>query len=325
MIAYKLDDFESAKSLLLRDKTNILEGIVAEQVFLEDMCNGQPVSLGWWTASYNYNYIIFKVSQFAPVNLDIIIFRELIKRGYPIYYAYYVKGQNGTNDDIKIWHVNAHLPTYLQNPKEYNWKDAMSLDEFVKLHNLKKIKEPTLATEDTRDRKAQERIIQYFHSRHSLTEIALQRYFANYFLSVYFYFPINIDGLTVVNINGTDRRLLVLEMKFKYPTYSKEYGLNKGFVNLFNNFLSKDIAVRHYVLNNPYGKETSIIDILDDSNKIKCCAWKRCDVEQSHLIGNSKTAPKETDFEGKKVVQYVGIPIINFRHVKMLYEQVFTL
>ncbi|QUH21795.1 hypothetical protein [Alkaliphilus sp. B6464] len=307
----EINNKEKLKYLLSRDKHAILEGVCTEHLFQNDVLPrkkwNNKISLGWWTTRQNNDYIFFKVSSEYVTQNDISIFRHFIKNNMK---CIYVKFENtGT---YKFLEVNSNI--YLIEKNNYI-EQFLSFNEFIIKYNLKEIRQPLLAANDVRDTARQEKAIDFFDKNGLLEDTAIQRHFANFFLTVYYGYAVwNIDGLLVDN-----DKVLAYEIKFKYPTKSNTFGLNIGVAKLFEWLHNKDIKIYHAILLNPTNSEkVSVLDVLSNKSLYRETNWICYRINPTNLFNSSGIAPSKTQIEGRTDQKVVYIPVSNFKYLKNL-------
>ncbi|MFS0779580.1 hypothetical protein ABC255_26745 [Neobacillus sp. 3P2-tot-E-2] len=308
-------DKDSIREFLKRDKHKLLEGMVVEELFMEDIAspkNWNPwMSKGWWSIRNPFNfgqYILFHVSSYFPLTADIEIYKLLSQKNIQCYHVLLV------NNDLYFLDL---LPYNLDT--QIDKSNYISKSEFLeKYGSNSQDRDILLAEESTRNIFNQERAISFFESQNLLEEVALQRYFANYFLTVCLdTYPVNLDAFIIF-----DDGPAVLEIKFKYPDSGGHYGINKGQAALFRWLMNLGFNVYHYIADNPTGdKKYGIFDVINSAKVSNIFYWKYKQLTSSELLTNHVTAPKETNISGKKPVDYIPISANSFINTQIIVGQ----
>ena len=311
---YNLWNESDVIKILLRDKFNILKGLCAEQIFIEDVLPRKGwntfLSTGWWAVpkprSYG-EYILFMVSADDPMPNEHSIIQFLIDKNIDVYY---VKLNQKSN--LEFLYMNT-------STKEDYTSKSMNLNDFLKYMkiNTEGNRDPLLAVDEVRNSTKQMEAIDFIKDRGLLFEIGLQRYFANFILTVYFgNYIINLDGFLF-----KDNHLVLLEVKFKFPAANNKYGLNIGFVNLFKWVLRKEISIYHIILyNGTYDENITILDAINDEKIKDQCKWLFCEIKENHLSNKKSIAPSKTHIEGKAKQAVTYIDQTDFKFVKNLLK-----
>ncbi|MFC5465957.1 topoisomerase DNA-binding C4 zinc finger domain-containing protein [Lederbergia graminis] len=294
------------KKFLKRDKHKLLEGMVVEELFNRDIIQKQKwenwFSKGWWAIQdplARLPYLLFHVSENSPTESDLEIYRLLIEKKFIIIHVKLI------NNNLFFLEINNQI-------LNSGIRDNNYIHEYVFLASYRLIKNRKvhLAEKEYRNSLLQDRTIMFFEQTTVLKEVALQRYFANYFLTVNFTgYPINLDGFIIFSDYG----LSVLEVKFKYPDSNNNYGINKGQAQLFTWFLENNINIAHYIAQNPSGsKEIGIFEVLASQELKSNFCWEYHILNIEELNKEDSTAPKETSIGGNKKVRFKSIPANKF-------------
>jgi hypothetical protein len=312
---FNFKDKENIKKFLKRDKHKLLEGMVVEEIFMEDIAlpnNWTPsISKGWWSIRNPFNfdqYILFHVSSQLPQPADIDIYKLLSQKNIQYYHVLLV------NNDLNFLDLLAYDLDMQIDKKKY-----ISKSEFLNIYGSKsQDRDILLAEESTRNIFNQERAISFFESQSLLKEVALQRYFANYFLTVCLdTYPVNLDAFIIFD-NGP----AVLEIKFKYPDSGGHYGINKGQAALFRWLMDLGFNIYHYIADNPTGdKKYGVFDLIIGAKVCNSFYWKYKQLTSFELLTNHATAPKETNISGKKPVDYIPISANSFINTQIKVGQ----
>lgn len=298
-------DVSQLKDFLKRDKHKLLEGMVVEDLFMRDIVFPQKwdqfTSKGWWAVEDTKgrsDYILFHVTEHPPTEADKFVYNFFVPLKVPIYHVVL------SNNNLYFLELKEELLT-----KPINSENYINEYTFLSKNNLIKHRNVHLAVEDTRDSFSQDRAIMYFERNGILKDVALQRYFANYFLTVYFKgHIINIDSFVLFK-NG----LSAIEIKFKYPDKSGHYGINSGQSQLFKWLISSGINIYHYIAQNPsHNKGIGIFEVLTTHSLKSNFYWEFVQLDKNELSGTDSTAPQETSIAGDKTMSFKSIDSSKF-------------
>ncbi len=272
------DNEQIAIQQLLNDKHTLLEGYVTEQLFYNQFLsnNSVPFSSGWWMVIHNDVRLFFIVrEQISDFERELIAKIPLPHQCWQVYF-----------EDNEFRFVN---------------KEALTQAQFINKFELKKIREPMIATEETRNVTRQENAIDFFKKYRIVKKIATERFFANNFLSVYFRGMINIDFFTKAN-----GKLNLVEVKYKYESRDGCFGINTGQMEMFKYFMSLGFNIYHFILyNHTKDMNISIFGYLDLPGE-KSWFNARINDAKSHGTG---VAPEMTSVSGSFSQPYIKIPI----------------
>ena len=152
----------------------------------------------------------------------------------------------------------------------------------------------------TRNTTRQQKAIAFFKKTGILKKIAVERLFANNFLTVYFNRMINIDFLT-----KSGDKLNIVEVKFKYESHDGYIGINTGQMEMFRFFMSLDFNIYHYILyNHTKDKNISIFGFLE-LPEVK--NWHYTKINDATIDGVG-IAPPDTSVSGGFSQPYYKIP-----------------
>lgn len=299
-------DVSQMQNFLRRDKHKLLEGMVVEDLFMRDIVFPNNwhhfISNGWWVIKDDSSFILFHITDHAPSFIDKVIYTYFFYLKVPVH-------------RVVLYKNNLYFLEIKENSltKTFTRVDYMKKNTFLKKNNLFKKRKPLMADEKTRDLFSQERAIEYFKRNGILKEVTLQRYFANYFLSVYYNpgFIINIDSFVICR-DG----ISALEIKFKYPNKSGYYGINSGQSRLFEWLISCGINIYHYIAKNPsYNKDIGIFEVLKTPFLKSKFFWEFAQITKNELSGSNLTAPEETSITGDKKISFKSIDSSKFQMV----------
>ncbi len=267
---------EKAKAQILRDKHTLLEGYVTEYLFEQQFLIEKEKSYtnGWWSALRGKKRFFFLVKE-EMNDLDEKVFRLLNSR-YSCWRAYPEKEE---------WIFS-------------NGRDEISEKEFLTRHHFKAVNKHLSATDEIRDSQRQNRCIKFFENHNMMTKIAVERNFADDFLTVYFNNSVNMDYITT----NADGHLCVMEIKFKYENKAGYFGINAGQVQMFEKLEELGFEIHHMILyNQTKNKDLSIFGFLNKKSLKKYWLYSKL----TDFSNREKdTAPKATSVDGKKRQAY---------------------
>lgn len=253
---------------LLNDKHTLLEGYVTEQLFYNQFLknNTIPFSGGWWMTNHKGIRLFFIVKEF----LSDFEHEIISKIPYP----------------HQCWQV------YLKDEEFIFIKEnkVLTQQEFREKYKLTTIREAMIASQDTRNKDRQNKSILFFKQNSTTKKIAVERKFANNFLTVHFYSMINVDFFTKKN-----NQFNIIEVKYKYESKDGYFGINTGQMEMFKFFMGIGFNIYHFILYN-YTKDMniSIFGFLDLKG-VKNWYHARINDSTIHGIG---VAPKMTSVSG---------------------------
>jgi len=292
------DDDKNAVKQLLKDKHTLLEGYITEHLFYNQFLknNTIPSTDGWWTTEYKNNKLFFIVKEeLCPLDEEII---------------------NLISPQHECWHV------YLQQDKFIFKNNNIKLfeEDFVSKYELFKIRNPMTASKETRNFNRQKQSINFFRENKILRKIAIERKFANNFLTVYFRGMINIDMFTKKN-----EQINVIEIKYKYESKDGYFGVNTGQMKMFEFFMRLNFNVHHFVLYNFTRDMTlSIFGFLrlnSEPPNIKEWYFKKLNVEE---VYNEGIAPEMTSVSGNFRQTYFKIPKREMKKNRMAFVNTYS-
>lgn len=265
-----------AKKQILRDKHTLLEGYVTEYLYKTQFLESRPQNYtsGWWSAEVEGQRFFFVVKDKLS-DLDSQIIKKL-SNTYP------------------CWRVYPHWNTWYF----YSGDLKVSMNQFIRKYHLQLIGKYQPATRETRDAARQNRCVEFFQAQRILRQIAIERHFADSFLTNYFRSLVNVDFFVLRN-NGN---LSAIEVKFKFESRNGKFGINDGQFRLFELLEQEGIEIQHWILYNwTHDKELSVFGFLE----LECVEkyWLRGKIETSSRRCR-KTAPEVTSVYGMKRQKY---------------------
>ena len=267
-----------AERQLRRDKHTLLEGYVTEYLFERQLLLPQPdcYASGWWSAVVRGQRYFFLVSDYLNA-VDRSVLDTLSPR-FPCYRAY-------PRGDTWYFYENGE-------------GEGIPMEQFLVRCQLSAIRPALEAAAGVRDPERQNRCIHFFASHGLLQKIAIERHFADSFLSVYFDAMVNVDFFTLRR-NG---RLSAAEVKFKYESASGKFGINVGQFQLFSLLEGLGVQIQHWILYNAArDKSLSIFGFLERPDLDRC--W-RYGLIPTDRMRERKVAPSETSVSGQNKQPY---------------------
>lgn len=224
---------------ILNDKHTLIEGYIVEHLFKRQFIDNTAITFtnGWWVAKLNQKRYFFIVKDYLN-ELDIKIIKKI-------------------PEEDECWQAILNYDKWeFRNKNE----EILQLDDFVYKEKLHVLRNCLIATTLTRDRKRQEKCVEYFKENNLLDKIAIERFFANNFLSVYFDKMVNIDYF-VMNTQGD---LFIIEVKYKYESFDGHFGINVGQMEVFKYFNNLGFNINHLILyNHTRDQNLSIFGFLE--------------------------------------------------------------
>ena len=165
-------------------------------------------------------------------------------------------------------------------------------------YGFKAIHNHLSATNEIKDSQRQNQCIEFFENHNIMTKIAIERNFADDFLTVYFNNSVNMDYI-IMNAGG---HLCVMEIKFKYENKAGYFGINAGQVQMFEKLEELGFEIHHMILyNQTKNKDLSIFGFLNKKSLKKYWLYSKL----TDFSNREKdTAPKATSVDGKKRQAY---------------------
>lgn len=274
MFEKKIDRDEQLK----KDKHTILEGYVTENLYYKQFLENSSIefSKGWWYGQANFRDFYFVLKDELS-DFD----REIIKI-------------LGPENCFKVTLDNKCF-------KFIQVDNVFTSEQFKQAFNLKQSNFSTVAEKGVKDIGRQEKCIEYFEKNNIDLDICTERYFANDFLSRYFYSCVNIDVFQ--KNNG---KIEIVEIKFKTETNNDTFGINVGQYNVFKKLVSKGMNLNHFILyKDKENKDKSIFEYINDNEINKYWIYSNIDIKDIKEV--KKEAPKKTNVYGKKAQQYYEI------------------
>ncbi|HEY4287963.1 MAG TPA: hypothetical protein VGN00_12750 [Puia sp.] len=292
---------DDQRRIFSREKITRMEGFCAEVVFDEDIVSKylSPVTGDFWFSLKPGGYHIQKLvaGYDQPLNrLDYLLLDAFtaVEPVLQVSIAYF----DGDEKEFRQFeHVNGR-----------RYMGLRGLGEMI--GRLKPLNIPE-SRRTYGDRF--EKVYDFLKERGPLTELAIKRVFANFWLSD---FSWDIDLFTITE----DERIVALEVKHKYPSQYPSFGLNAGLKYLLD-FLREKINVEtvHVVLQKP-DTGTPAIDLLTKKEWIEETEWKYTLIENDKLVRAREGAPKETSYGEDMLQGYFHIPLKYWKVLKMMNE-----
>jgi hypothetical protein len=262
---------------LQKDKHTLLEGYITEDLFKKQFLFFDDIMYthGWWMGLIG-NMKVFFIVKDQLNDLDYELTQVI---------------------PDPCWQVILKERTlyFIRN------NEIFSEYDFLSMLNLICLRDKMTASNDTRDIIRQQRCIDYFVRNNMETEIAMERYFVNNFLSVYFNGMVNVDYFTK-NKKGL---INVIEIKFKYESKDGCFGINTGQMNMFDYFKKLGFKINHFILyNHTKDMNLSILNFLNLPDQKK---WLYTSLDTDNK--NVGIAPERTSISGGFKQSYYKINI----------------
>ena len=302
----KRSNFPFYEKVLKKDKASTLEGRISEELFMLDVYpvlqnKGCKVSLDWWVVKTKKKLFFFKYQPTQNFKLnkpDQKVANLLKKNGFSYYLSYY--------DADKRQFVFKN-----KNGKVFSEKQLKSCFATRK----QSVNNP--------NKKRQNTVIKHLINSGLFTKFAKTRNFVTNFLAKHFYNFINLDAVLI-----KDNKFKIIEIKYKYPSRAKKYGINLNPTLIFKHLLQNGFdSLEHYILlNSTYDKHTSIIDLL--SQRIKTDWWhKTLSVKEINeaIENDTNYAPSETSIYGNHQMSVTYYDMYKFSKFKRLGKVAYDL
>lgn len=292
---------EDLQKILLRDKHTRIEGLFTEVFFHEEILKDSfdTITTGWWFSLKRNEYFISKfvysidnlslfdfelLEYFSGSNRHVFVvaFSEASKK------FYYARYESGTGKDIiDRWHLISR--EYPRNPHSTG-----------------------VPSEKERNIDRLSQAISYLQQRGTLKKYAIERMFANCWLGSGAIWDVDF----FVKYKGA---LIAFEVKQKFTTANKTWGLNVGLANLFAYLDSIKITVVHVILEKPVN-DASIpaIDLYTKPEYKKKAHWIAIKFYKDILKMKKGIAPKKTSIDGLSDLTYFHLPPGHFTLIKEL-------
>lgn len=285
---------------LKKDKFKLLEGICVENQFKKSF--NFVMSEGWWCVPKNFektSYIFFYL-QLPNSNLNDItikVFENLLFHKQSIYLVMYDK-------DFKFKKIQKIEDLILLKMK------ILNVDDLKHNEGLNRRYQNFQASNETTDTFKTNRVIQYLIDENLLEKIYIERLFANHILSGHLNtMPINLDAIMYKN-----NKLVVIEIKFKYPSKQNTFGINIGQANILKYLIQIGFEVFHYIAINPsHNEDIGIFEIQHSSNLKQNLFWYYKQLIESDFETEFSVAPSKTSVDGKSRQKFININATTFK------------
>lgn len=271
---------EEEKYLLNTRTKEALSSYISENYFHKNFKMDKiNHTTGWWISKTRDNrYIIFLVKDIIN-ELDFEVIGKMKNVVSGIY-------------QLKLTDSGMILTDLLQQPNI-----DFSLEQFLKLWNHHNSKG---AIEHKENSEIKNSYWEYFKNEKIEYKVIKQIKIENQFLKKYFY-STNIDYILKNNIG-----ILLLEIKYKYPSRNKTYGINSMQYDVYSLFQGQGMIAFNVVLEN-----VQRIDILKRQNGSQ--VWKYSRIKQN--LTEKKYAPKETSYDQNGKQGYYELQASNYHRL----------
>ena len=290
---------ETLRDVLSQDKHTRVEGLCSEVVFMEDIVEGNlsPITFDIWFIVKGGGYKVMKmlvVNDKPMSELDIIVMDHLADAPGTVETSV-VRFDSSTNTFWEFIYVKGQLE---EEGSVWPLHGEVEISE-LKYRNPERLRKATAFLEE----------------RGLLREAAIKRIFANCVLP-----PWGVWDLDAITMVGS--MPVAFEVKHKYPTWDKEYGVNDAQGRLFAYLHGAGMPVIHIILEKPMGrKDLSAIDLMSMPQYIGEARWLYTPLGPEQLSGPVKMAPVGTAIHAGREVPYRPVDEKEFKVLKRLYEK----
>ena len=266
---------EEVKKIFETRTKDALSSYVSENYFHNNFSiDSFEHTTGWWVSkTKDKKYIVFLVKE-SISNLDFEVIDKVKNCVSGIYQLKYVESNITLVDLLNQTPENFSLEQFLKLWEHFNSKEVHKYDQ---------------------DRDIKDSYWEYFKKNKIEDKVIKQILIENSFLKKYFY-STNIDYI-LKNETG----LLMLEIKYKFPSRNNKYGINAMQYDIYNLFQSQGLDAFNIVLEN-----MDKIDILERENGEQI--WKYSRIKQNLTDKDKKYAPKKTSYDQKEKQAYYELP-----------------
>lgn len=296
----------AGSDFLNKDKYKLLEGICVENQFKKSFTF--QTSEGWWCVPKNYEkthfiffYLLLPNQSITEITLK--VFEHLLSYKQTIYISVY------NNEDFYFKKIEQL--TDLNNENYFN------IDVLMRKENINLKYQNFQASSSTTDLFKTQRVIQYFTDENILEKVKVERVFANHILSGHLNtMPINLD-----NIMFRNNSLIVIEIKFKYPSKQNTFGINIGQARVLNYLIQIGFKVFHYIAINPsYNESIGIFEIQHNSYLKENLFWYYKELLITDFQTNFSVAPSKTSIDGNSRQKFINLNASSFK-IQLVQQQ----
>jgi hypothetical protein len=294
---------EDLYHILYQDKHTRIEGLCSEIAFMEDIVHGNldPVTSDFWFSredkGEDKRYHVRRIMTDPKVPLNSLDYRILdgfarVKSVVSVSIVYF-------NEQSKAFREVRHL--------ENTRYDHKLVDIGI---DMKSRPDVEIADVTWRNRERINKACAYLKKRGLLKEMAIKRLFANCWLGEAVW---DIDAFTMTSKG----KVVALEVKQKFPTPKRTFGMNKGQEFFFHFLTTAGIPVIHVVLQKPENNTSlSAIDLISLPQYTSKTKWLFTRFFPGSLVAAGSKAPAFTSIHGAKPVSYGHIPLDRFGLLK---------
>lgn len=290
---------EELYRLFIYDKHTRVEGLCSETAFKKDILQNREdeIATGYWAKQSETGYEIYRLiagPQSDLSQLDFVILDQLVelKPRIPVFLIYF-------EEQEKTFYEVAYKKD-TRDPRSEGTQKRIS-------PCLKTLKEQQLTDDEKRRRK---KACDFLKERGLLKEAAISRIFAYCIIGAGII--LDIDAFTITPSDSIG----ILELKHKFPSRGKQYGINKPQLDFFIYVSRYLISVIHIILTKPdYGNETinlSAADLLTYPHKFKPSEWVYTLLDSHIWPATDKEAPAKTSLTQRSPMLFGGIDINQF-------------
>jgi hypothetical protein len=299
------DNPQHLREILRLDKHTRIEGLCSEITFLEDVVQGNldPVTGDFWFVSAKgqtgYDLIRIVPDPKKPFNdLDYRLLDGFTRAGH-------------ARSISIVWFDEANRQfRKFAHVRDRRYHDLQGLGELVALHAPEDI-----APIEDRNTERIGKACDFLEQRGLLRDAAIKRIFANCCIGGAVW---DIDAFTRTDSG----KVVALEVKQKYPTRAKSFGLNDGQQRLFGFLTGIGMPVIHVVLRKPLEDiNAHAIDLLTQDKWRSQTKWYVARFMPENLKAAVAPAPAYTHIYGQADMNYDHFPLDKFAELKTLGER----
>lgn len=294
LVQLDFKNFDNLYLIMSHDKYARIEGLCSEAVFIDEIVkdNLEPFTNNFWfTQDGENNYRVRKLIIDQDLALTPLDYRLL---------DIFTAPDTGIQTDIVYFNESTR--------KFYTFPHTHKA-RYPNLNNLGTPMEPNLYLSTVEsDKKNEERLklaCEYLQKHGLLKKAALGRLFANGWLEkketckgIY-----DVDAFTVLD----DDRIIALEVKHKYMTAGKTFGINDGQLYLYMYLHAIGIPSINVILEKPVRDASiSAIRLITEKQYTESTLWKMSPIRFQHTTPAVTLAPATSGW-GRKGVRFSHI------------------
>jgi hypothetical protein len=298
---------EDCHQILLLDKHTRIEGLCSEAVFMEDVVEGNfsPVTNEFWFSRNRENgynaapkYDIRKIITSYEKGLNELDYRILDG---------FAREKLGLRVSVVHFDSSTKKVREFRHYSGQRHKHPDQQGDLLAFHGDMEI--PSIEDRNpVRIHKAAD----FLEERKLLKDAAIKRLVANCYLPGGAW---DIDAFTITAAG----QVVAMEVKQKYPTAAKTFGINKGQKGLFDFLTGLGMPVIHIILQKPVSDASvHAIDLLTFPEYRQKTRWLYTRLVPEKLRKAVEAAPASTSINGQHPVEYEHISLSQFSLLKKL-------